>query len=107
MEIVVVICNVPDIVLARQIATILVAEQLAACVNILAPCQSVYRWEGQVTSAEEIPLLIKTPLHAYARLEQRLQQLHPYDVPEIMALPVSCGLPAYLTWVGEEVLSSS
>ncbi|OHX14968.1 cation tolerance protein [Chromobacterium sphagni] len=101
-----VVCNVPDQQLAGQIAATLVAEQLAACVNILPPCRSVYRWQGAVEQAEETPLLIKTRRDAYPRLESRLAQLHPYEVPEIIALPLERGLPSYLTWVSSCVLSS-
>lgn len=105
MEIIMVVCNVPAEDLAQQIAEVLVGEQLAACVNILAPCRSVYRWQGQVDSATEYPLLIKTTAAGYAALQARLLQLHPYEVPEIIALPLAAGLPAYLTWVAGEVLS--
>ncbi|MEO9384961.1 divalent-cation tolerance protein CutA [Chromobacterium phragmitis] len=101
-----IVCNAPDAEAAERIATTLVAEQLAACVNILAPCRSVYRWQGEVERAEEIPLLIKTRADAYPQLEARLAALHPYDVPEIVALPVARGLPSYLTWVSDSVISS-
>jgi periplasmic divalent cation tolerance protein len=100
-----VLTNVPDQDLAQTLARVLVQERLAACVNILAPCVSVYEWKGELEQASEIPLLIKTTEAVYAALEQRLHALHPYDVPEIIALPVSQGLPAYLTWVSQAVLS--
>ncbi|MEO3955347.1 divalent-cation tolerance protein CutA [Chromobacterium piscinae] len=102
-----VVCNAPDEETAERIATTLVAEQLAACVNILGPCRSVYRWQGAVERAEEIPLLIKTRVDAYPQLEARLAALHPYEVPEIVALPVAQGLPSYLTWVSNSVVSSA
>ncbi|AVG15651.1 divalent-cation tolerance protein CutA [Pseudogulbenkiania ferrooxidans] len=102
-----VVCNAPDEKTAERIATTLVAEQLAACVNILSPCRSVYRWQGAVERAEEIPLLIKTRADAYPQLEARLAALHPYEVPEIVALPVAQGLPSYLTWVSNSVVSSA
>ncbi|KJV29839.1 cation tolerance protein CutA [Aquitalea magnusonii] len=105
MNCLMVFCNVPDETTARHIAHVLVQEQLAACVNILPPCQAVYRWEGALQEGSEYPLLIKTTAAAYAPLEQRLQALHPYDVPEIITLPVAQGLPAYLTWVSSEVVS--
>ncbi|WP_233492862.1 divalent-cation tolerance protein CutA [Chromobacterium sp. ATCC 53434] len=101
-----VVCNAPDQPVAERIAAALVDERLAACVNILAPCRSVYRWQDQVERAEEIPLLIKTRRDVYDRLERRLTQLHPYQVPEIVALPLALGLSAYLTWVSDSVLSS-
>lgn len=106
MEVIMVLCNVPDAALAQQIAEALVGEQLAACVNIMAPCRSVYRWQGKLENASEVPLQIKTTAAAYPALLARLLQLHPYEVPEIIALPLAAGLPAYLTWVAAEVLSS-
>lgn len=106
MEVIMVLCNVPDAALAQQIAETLVGEQLAACVNIMAPCRSVYRWQGKLENASEVPLQIKTTAAAYPALQARLLQLHPYEVPEIIALPLTAGLPAYLTWVAAEVLSS-
>lgn len=105
-ECVLVVCNVPDAETAERIAETLVSERLAACVNILAPCRSVYRWQGAVERADEVPLLIKTRRDAYAQLEARLLALHPYEVPEIVAWPLAQGLPAYLTWVSQSVLSS-
>ncbi|RKQ59998.1 uncharacterized protein involved in tolerance to divalent cations [Vogesella indigofera] len=106
MEVIMVLCNVPDAALAQQIAEALVGEQLAACVNIMAPCRSVYRWQGKLENASEVPLQIKTTAAAYPALQARLLQLHPYEVPEIVVLPLAAGLPAYLTWVAAEVLSS-
>lgn len=106
METIIVLCNVPEQSLAQQMAEALVTEQLAACVNILAPCQSVYRWQGKVETACEVPMLIKSSEALYPRLQARLLELHPYEVPEIVALPLQNGLPAYLTWVAGEVLSS-
>lgn len=99
---VLVITNLPDEDAARQLAGHLVEARLAACVNILAPCRSVYRWEGRVEDGEEFPLLIKTTTRRYAALEQAILDHHPFDVPEIIALPVSRGLPAYLDWVAAE-----
>ncbi|MFA6120415.1 MAG: divalent-cation tolerance protein CutA [Sideroxydans sp.] len=101
-EVLLVISNTPDRATAERIANALVAEGVAACVNVLAECNSVYRWEGKVEHATEIPLLIKTTVDAYPRLEAELRKLHPYEVPEIIALPVSAGLPAYLDWVKSE-----
>ncbi|MNR62179.1 Divalent-cation tolerance protein CutA [compost metagenome] len=72
----------------------------------MAPCRSVYRWQGKLENASEVPLQIKTTVAAYPALQARLLQLHPYEVPEIIALPLTAGLPAYLTWVAAEVLSS-
>lgn len=101
-EALVVLCNVPDAGCAERIARALVERRLAACVNILHPCLSVYRWQGEVETQHEIPLLIKTTAACFAALSAALSELHPYEVPEIIALPVSAGLPAYLEWVSQE-----
>lgn len=101
-QILCVLCNVPDRALARDIARRLVEQRLAACVNIGAPVESVYRWEGRIESATETPILIKTDAARYADLERELLALHPYDVPEIIAVPVIVGSPAYTGWVEAE-----
>lgn len=95
--------NAPDASTAERIAQALVAERLAACVNLLAPCRSVYRWEGAVESAEEVPLLIKTTALRWAALQARYAQLHPYQVPELLAWPPARALPAYAAWVRSSV----
>jgi len=97
--VVVVLTNVPDEDSAREIAETLVEERLAACVNILAPCSSVYRWQGAVETADELPLLIKTAQDRFAALQRRLVDLHPYDVPEVVAWRADAALPAYSDWV--------
>lgn len=97
-----VLCNCPDSDIAARIARALVEARLAACVNVLAPCQSIYRWEGAVETATETPLLIKTTRERYSALEAEVRALHPYEVPEIIALPIERGLPSYLGWVAAE-----
>jgi len=97
-----VITNVPDRAVAERLANMLIEKQLAACVNILAPCRSVYRWKGAVQHDEEHPMLIKTTAERYAALEQALRSGHPYELPEIIAVPIERGLPAYLDWVAAE-----
>ena len=104
METLIVITNCPDEETANAIALAIVEEQLAACVNILPRVQSIYRWQGSVESAPEIPLLIKATTRNYPALEARIKTLHPYEVPEIIALPIARGLPAYLNWVAAETL---
>ncbi|MCX8145824.1 MAG: divalent-cation tolerance protein CutA [Azovibrio sp.] len=94
-----ILTNLPDPASAERLATTLVETGLAACVNILAPCHSVYRWQGAVEKATEIPLLIKTQRARYAEVEAALRSQHPYALPEIIALPITAGLPAYLDWV--------
>lgn len=102
-----VLCNTPDLETASRIARKLVEERLAACVNILPAVSSVYRWQGKIEEATEVPLLAKTTQQVYPRLERRLKELHPYEVPEIVAWDITAGLPAYLTWVAGETLSSA
>ncbi len=95
----IVLTNLPDAASAESVASTLVAERLAACVNILAPCRSVYRWQGEIEWADEVPLLIKTASDRYPALQQRLKALHPYDVPEILVCTTEGGWPAYTDWV--------
>lgn len=101
-DVLLVVTNLPDRATAERIADMLVTEGMAACINILAPCTSVYRWEDKLNHTDEVPLLIKTTRAAYTRLQNRLQELHPYELPELIAVPVTNGLPAYLAWVGQE-----
>ncbi|TFV99598.1 divalent-cation tolerance protein CutA [Oxalobacteraceae bacterium OM1] len=97
-----VMTNVPDTDTAQRIARALVEQRLAACVNSLPGVHSVYRWQGAVEEAAEITLLIKTVHERYDALEAAIKTLHPYDVPEILAVPIAAGLPAYLGWVAHE-----
>ena len=102
MENLLVITNLPDRESAEKLADLLVERRLAACVNILAPCTSVYRWQGEIQRDEEHPLLIKTVKQRYAELEAAIRALHPFELPEIIAVTISGGLPAYLQWVQSE-----
>lgn len=97
-----ILTNVPDAASAQTLATMLVSERLAACVNVLAPCRSVYRWQRKIESAQEVPLLIKTTTARYAELEAAIRAAHPYELPEIIAVPIAHGLPEYLSWVVTE-----
>ena len=94
--------NLPDRATAEALASVLVEDRLAACVNILQPCHSVYRWQGAVETTEEVPLLIKTSEAGYAALENAIRVRHPYETPEILAVPVVLALPDYLAWVMTE-----
>jgi periplasmic divalent cation tolerance protein len=94
-----VLCTVPDQETAQAMATTLVTEHLAACINILGPLSSIYHWDGQLEQATEHLLLIKTTTATYPRLESRLAALHPYEVPEILALPIARGAAPYLSWL--------
>ena len=100
-----VLTNLPDEASAQALATALVTERMAACVNILAPCRSVYRWQGEIESAQEVPLLIKTTTARYAALEAAIRARHPHELPEIIAVPIAHGLPEYLSWVAAETLA--
>jgi len=101
-DVLLVATTLPDRATAERIAEALVTARVAACVNILAECTSIYHWQGKLEHSSEVPLLIKTTRDAYAKLESVLRSLHPYDVPEIVALPVTAGLPPYLDWVAQE-----
>lgn len=105
-QVIIVFCNVPDEETGRSMARLLVEQRLAACVNLHPGLESVYRWQGQVEEARETGLVIKTTASQYASLEQALRFAHPYEVPEIIAVPVSAGLPAYLEWVAAETRGS-
>lgn len=96
-----VLTALPDEDTAQRIATDLVEARLAACVSIGAPVRSVYRWQGAVERTVEVPLAIKTTADRYDALEQALRAAHPYELPEIIALPVECGLEGYLRWMAE------
>jgi len=102
MDNLLILTNCPDETVANAIALAVVEEGLAACVNLLPRAQSIYRWQGVVESASEVPLLIKASAANYPALEQRIAELHPYELPEIIALPITRGLPAYLNWLAEK-----
>ncbi|HMA90230.1 MAG TPA: divalent-cation tolerance protein CutA [Burkholderiales bacterium] len=102
MSALLVLTNLPDRAAAERLAEHLVAERVAACVNILAPCRSVYRWQGALERAEEHPLLIKTTAERYGALEQAIRAAHPYELPEVVAVPIERGLASYLDWVESE-----
>jgi len=95
----IVLCTVPDEAVARRIASALVGEQLAACVNIVPGITSVYRWNDAIETAPELLLIIKTNMGVYTRLQDRIHALHPYELPEIIAVSIDQGLPDYLAWI--------
>jgi periplasmic divalent cation tolerance protein len=104
METLLIITNCPNETTANAIALAVVEARLAACANILPRVQSIYHWQGVVESATEVPLLMKTTAAAYPALEAKICELHPYEIPEIIALPVTKALPAYLNWVAAETI---
>lgn len=101
-DVLLVLTNLPNREASVKLANALIEEKVAACVSILAACTSVYRWQGVVENAEEIPLHIKTTAARYAALEAVIRRLHPYELPEIIAVPLAHGLPGYLQWVHDE-----
>jgi len=102
-EALLVYCTCPDDATANTLAELLVSKQLAACVNIINGIQSVYAWQGKVDFSDEALLLIKTTTSAYEALQNVLREQHPYELPEIVAVSVTAGLPAYLEWINESV----
>jgi periplasmic divalent cation tolerance protein len=106
MDAILVITNLPDREAALGVAERLVAERLAACVNVLGECTSVYRWKGEMERAGEVTLLIKTRGALYPRVEDAIRAQHPYELPEIVAVPICAGLPGYLQWIAAETAPS-
>lgn len=100
-EVLLVLSTFPDAEVAGRIAEQLVAQKLAACANILPAVRSIYRWQGKVEDATETMVFFKTTRNRFGDFQQKLRELHPYEVPEIVALPVAEGVPDYLRWVGE------
>lgn len=102
MKAILVMTTLPNRESAVRMAQDLIDAGLAACVNVLAPCTSIYHWQGKTESAEEFPLLIKTSSARYAELEQKIRQQHPYELPEIISVPIDNALPEYLHWIETE-----
>jgi periplasmic divalent cation tolerance protein len=96
-----ILCTCPDLATAERIAETLVSERLAACANLAPGLTSIYRWQGQIQRDSEVLLLLKTRQAIYPLLEARIRELHPYQNPEIIALPIQAGSAAYLDWIAE------
>ena len=107
MDNLLVVTSLPDREIALTLARALVERRLAACVNVLGECTSVYRWQGAIETAAEVPVLIKTSALRYEALEQAIRELHPYELPEVIAVPIRGGLPGYLEWVAAETRSDT
>jgi periplasmic divalent cation tolerance protein len=107
MDALLVLTNLPDRETALQLAHELIERRLAACVSVAAECTSVYRWRGKVETAVEVPLMIKTTARAYPGLESAIRERHPYELPEIIAVPLETGLAEYLGWIATETLSDA
>lgn len=97
-----VLTNLPDSDSAFNLARQLVQLRLAACVNVLSPATSFYRWEGRSEEAREFPVLIKSTRERYAEIERAIRERHPYSLPEIVAWPIEQGLAEYLGWIERE-----
>jgi len=102
MEKLMVFTNLPDRESALKLAALLLEQRLAACVNLLAPCDSIYHWRGKTQKDTEHPLLIKTTSDRYDALEAAIRAQHPYELPEIVAVGIDRGLPEYLRWLETE-----
>lgn len=101
MKATILLVTAPDARSAARLSDALVGERLAACVTVLPGARSTYRWKGKIERAREAVLLVKTRAALVRRVERRVRELHPYDVPEILALPVSSGEKRYLKWIEE------
>jgi len=99
MDAIIVYSTCPDIETARSISRELVQEKLAACVSQVQNVTSVYQWQNKIEQDDEVLLIIKTTNECYAALEKTLTRLHPYELPELIAVPVCQGLPGYLDWI--------
>ncbi len=99
----IVLCTVPDAATGEQLAQSLVEAKLAACVNLLPAVTSIYRWQGKLQKDVECLLFIKTRRDRFASLCETLRELHPYELPEIIAVPLIDGLPAYLSWLDQNL----
>jgi periplasmic divalent cation tolerance protein len=88
---------------AERIATALVGAELAACVNIVSPITSIYRWKGSVQNEQEWLLLIKTTASAFESVSMKVRELHSYDLPECIQIPIEAGSAEYLKWIAENV----
>lgn len=100
---IVVFCTTPDIETSEKIASAVVESRNAACVTIIEKAFSVYRWKGEICRDNETALMIKTEAHLFSPLEKQIKSLHPYETPEIIALPITAGSEEYLKWIGESV----
>ena len=106
-ETLLVLTNLPDHDSALALARALVERRLAACVNVLGGATSIYRWQQSVETTHEVPVLIKTRRPLYAEVEAAIRELHSYELPEIIAVPIERGLPRYLEWVLAETSAVS
>lgn len=102
-EIIIVFVTVPGLREGSRISRAILKSRLAACVNVIPGVQSMYQWEGKIVRDKEAMLVMKTTRLRYRELEQKIKKLHPYEVPEVIAIPLICGSSQYIEWVTREV----
>ena len=107
MDPILVITNFPDKTTALELAEKLISKKLAACVNLQAECTSIYRWQDKIETISELPVFIKTLAGHYPRVEEIIKEIHPDELPEIISVSISGGLPAYLQWISDETATSN
>ena len=100
-----ILTQMPDRASAQSLARALVEARLAACVSIGAPVESLYHWRGQIETAQEVPVAVKTRAERYGEVEAAIRARHPYELPEILAVPVVHGLAPYLDWIASETVT--
>lgn len=98
---IIMLTTLPDEAAARELARALISAKLAACINIMPRMTSIYSWKGKLEEGQEHLLIIKTRSERYAAIEQAIKAQHPYELPEIIATPISHGLPEYMNWIDE------
>lgn len=102
MDPIIIMTNLPDRTSALMLAEKLIYTRLAACVSVLAECASVYRWQDKIETSSEVPIIIKTLAQHYIEIEKTIKKVHSDELPEIITVPISGGLPAYLQWIVNE-----
>ena len=102
-EIIIVFVTVPGLREGSRISKAILTSRLAACVNVIPGVQSMYQWKGKIVREKEAMLVMKTTRIRYRKLEQKIKKLHPYEVPEVIAIPLICGSSQYIEWVTGEV----
>lgn len=107
MDPILVITNLPDKTTALELAEKLISKKIAACVNLQAECTSIYRWQDKIENTSELPVFIKTLAEHYPRVEEIIKEMHPDELPEIISVSISGGLPAYLQWISDETATSN
>lgn len=103
IEIIIVLVTVPGVRVGNRVSKGILTSRLAACVTVISGVRSMYWWKGKIAQANEVMLVMKTTKSKYQKLERRIMDLHPYEIPEIIAIPLVAGSPRYIGWVASEV----